>query len=76
MKSSLHPAAIAAVLLIVICGVIFMVWRNTEGVNHGSGRLVSDLKIDDSTKRAQNDPEAWRKEVEASIKKDKDSQSK
>jgi hypothetical protein len=69
MKSSLHPAVAACIIILAVGGIVFFLWRGSQGINRGGGRLQSDLNFDAVSKKAQQDPEQFRKELEASIKR-------
>lgn len=72
MKSSVHPAVAVGVIVVAVGGALFFLWRGSQGVNGGRGRLQSDLNFDAVSKGAQQDPEKFRKDVEASFKRDQE----
>jgi hypothetical protein len=76
MKFSLHPAVVAAIVAIVVEDTLFLFWRYSEGVNTGSGRLQSDLKLDAAGKQAAQNPEQFQKSLEESIKRDRERKGK
>ncbi|HLK56907.1 MAG TPA: hypothetical protein VKU00_10095 [Chthonomonadaceae bacterium] len=71
MKTAVHPAVVITVIVVVAAGAIFFVWRGSQGINTGPGKMQSDLKMDEAAKKAQQDPEAFRKAVQESLQKDK-----
>jgi hypothetical protein len=71
VKKSVHPAVIVAVLVVVVSAVVLVLWKGSQGVNPGPGKLQSDLKLDEASKAAQADPDKFKAAVEASMAKDK-----
>ncbi len=69
MKQQVHPAVVIGVLVVVAIGAIFFVYKGSNGVNSGTGKLQSDLKMDEAAKKADSDPEAFKKSVQDSLKK-------
>jgi hypothetical protein len=69
MKQQVHPAVVVAVLVVVVLGAVFAIYKGGNGINSGNGKLQSDLKLDEAAKKAQSDPEAFKKEIQDSMKK-------
>ena len=69
MKQQIHPAVVVGVLVVVVLGAAFAIYKGGNGINSGNGKLQSDLKMDEASKKAQADPEAFKKEIQDSLKK-------
>jgi len=69
MKSQVHPAVVIAIIAVVLGVAIFFVYKGSGGVNGGDGKLKSDLNMDGAMKKAEQDPEAFKKAIQDSAKK-------
>lgn len=76
MKRQIHPAVIAIILTVAIGLVVFLIWRGSEGINPGPGRMESDLDMGRAAEDAKKDPAKFQKELEESLKRDRERNNK
>lgn len=66
MKSQINPVVAVILIVVVVAVAGFLIWRGSQGVNTGSGRLKSDLDFSkmekDPVKLQQGIQELLRKE--------------
>ncbi len=74
MKQNVNPAVFISILAVVVVVAGFFLWKSSQGINPGPGKLQSDLKLDDAAKAAQNDPDKFSKAVQDSLNKNKATQ--
>jgi hypothetical protein len=67
MKNQLNPKVAFTIIALVLIGAVFFVWKSSNGVNTGSGRMQSNLGP------IEKDPNKLQQEIRQSIEADKKS---